>query len=241
MTSPDGTPSWTLAGLVDRARQATEGRDRVVIGIVGAPGAGKSTLAAALVDALDGDAALVPMDGYHLSNAVLAELGLADRKGAPETFDVHGYIALLRRLRARGPHTVYAPLFRREIEEPIAAGIGIDPTVPIVVTEGNYLLLDREPWGELADLLDDTWFVAPDEELRRERLVDRHVRHGRSRDEAVTWVLRSDETNARLVAETAHRADLRIDVLPDDLPLPEDRADEPSLGGTTTGPTPTPD
>lgn len=204
---------WTVDQLAQRARRAAEGNDRVIIGIVGAPGSGKSTLAEALRSALDGDAALVPMDGYHLSNAVLAELELDDRKGAPETFDVRGYIELLRRLRDRGPDVVYAPVFRREIEEPIAAGIGVDPEIPIVVTEGNYLLLDHEPWGEIVDLLDETWFVSLDDELRRKRLIERHVRHGRSRDEAVAWVMRSDEANARLVAETSRRADLELDAL----------------------------
>lgn len=206
--------SWTLEQLVRRVRTAAGGAERVIIGIVGAPGAGKSTIAEALVDALGDDAALVPMDGYHLSNAVLASLGLADRKGAPETFDVHGYLELLRRLRERGPDVVYAPVFRREIEEPIAAGIGVGPDVRVVVTEGNYLLLDRAPWDEVHDLLDETWFVSPDDELRRERLIDRHVHHGRSRDDAVEWVMRSDEANARLVAATAHRADLVLDAVP---------------------------
>lgn len=209
--------SWTVDQLVQRVRTASERNDRVIIGIVGAPGSGKSTLAEALVAELDGDAALVPMDGYHLSNAVLAELGLADRKGAPETFDVRGYLELLRRLRDRGPGVVYAPVFRREIEEPIAAGIGVGPEIPIVVTEGNYLLLDHEPWGEIVEMLDETWFISSDDELRRERLIERHVCYGRSRDEAVAWVMRSDEANARLVAETSHRADLEFHVLPTDL------------------------
>ena len=213
--------SSAIDQLVQRVRTAGEANDRVILGIAGAPGSGKSTLAEALVAKLDGDAALVPMDGYHLSNAVLAELDLVDRKGAPETFDVRGYLELLRRLRDRGPGAVYAPVFRREIEEPIAAGIGVGPETRIIVTEGNYLLLDREPWGEIVDLLDETWFISEDDELRRERLIERHVRYGRSRDEAVAWVMRSDEANARLVAATSHRADLELHPLPTG-PIPTD-------------------
>ncbi|MBS0437306.1 MAG: nucleoside/nucleotide kinase family protein [Proteobacteria bacterium] len=180
---------------------------RRVLGLVGAPGAGKSTLAQALLDTLGAAAQVVPMDGFHLANAELARLGRAARKGAPDTFDAAGYVALLRRLRAQGPHeTVYAPAFRREIEEPIAGAIAVHPATRLVITEGNYLLLDEGPWAEVASLLDDCWYVEPDDALRRRRLVERHMRFGRDAAAAHAWVEATDEPNARLVAATRSRA-----------------------------------
>lgn len=105
---------------------------RVLLGLAGAPAAGKSTLARAMVEGVDarlgaGTAAYVPMDGFHLSNAQLDRLGLRGRKGAPETFDVDGYVHLLRRLRSRQAGTVYAPDFDRDLDEPVAAGIAVPP------------------------------------------------------------------------------------------------------------------
>ena len=180
---------------------------RRVLGLVGAPGAGKSTLAQALLDTLGAAAQVVPMDGFHLANAELARLGRAARKGAPDTFDAAGYVALLRRLRAQGPHeTVYAPAFRREIEEPIAGAIAVHAATRLVITEGNYLLLDEGPWAEVASLLDDCWYVEPDDALRRRRLVERHMRFGRDAAAARAWVEATDEPNARLVAATRSRA-----------------------------------
>lgn len=184
------------------------GGGRVLVGVAGAPGSGKSTLCAALVDALGADAALVPMDGFHLAQAELDRLGRADRKGAPDTFDAGGYRHLLRRLRARDEDVVYAPQFHREIEEAVAGAVAVPRAVPVVVTEGNYLLLDDPAWAPVRDELDEVWFVAPDEALRLERLVARHVHHGRSPEAALEWVSRNDEANARLVAASASRADL---------------------------------
>ncbi|KND37485.1 pantothenate kinase [Streptomyces europaeiscabiei] len=207
----DGTTTGGRAALTDRARALADTGGRCVLGIAGPPGAGKSTLAEQLVTALDGRAALVPMDGFHLAAAELERLGRADRKGAPDTFDAAGYTALLRRLRAPDPvHAVYAPAFDRSLEEPVAGSLPVPPGVPLVVTEGNYLLLDDGPWAPVRGLLDEVWFLELDPEVRVRRLVDRHVRHGRPRHRAEEWVTRSDEANARLVGRGRDRADLIV-------------------------------
>ncbi|MHA6800865.1 nucleoside/nucleotide kinase family protein [Bounagaea algeriensis] len=197
--------------LVERARTLATSGERKLLGITGAPAAGKGRLAKLLLGALGEDAALVPMDGFHLANAELRRLGSQDRKGAPDTFDAAGYVALLRRLRERPEHTVYAPEFHRSFEESYAAEIAVPPEVPLVLTEGNYLLLDRSPWDEIRGLLDEAWFLAPDEGVRVQRLIDRHVRYGRSPEQAREWVERSDEHNAALIAPTVERADLVAD------------------------------
>lgn len=182
---------------------------RRLLGIVGGPGAGKSTLAAQLVAALGARAVVVPMDGYHLANAELDRLGRRGRKGAPDTFDSAGYVALLRRLKAAVPgETVYAPEYTRQFEEGIAGAIGVDSDTPLIITEGNYLLLDQGPWASVKGLLDEAWYVDVDSALRQSRLVERHMRFGRSRDDALAWVANTDEPNARLIATTAARADL---------------------------------
>ena len=199
-----------LDALVTRARSLATCGGRRVLGIAGAPGAGKSTLVAALLESLGGLAVGVPMDGFHLAQKELERLDRADRKGAPDTFDVAGYVSLLRRLRERGREPVYAPTFDRVLEEPIAGSIRVDQDVPLVITEGNYLLLDHGPWSAVRGLLEQTWFVQIPPELRVQRLVDRHVRHGREPEAAHTWVQRSDEANARLVEETRDRADLTV-------------------------------
>ncbi|WP_327411673.1 nucleoside/nucleotide kinase family protein [Streptomyces sp. NBC_01233] len=199
------------AGPTGGAGPAAPGGRRI-LGIAGPPGAGKSTLAARLAEALGPETAVVvPMDGFHLAQAELNRVGLADRKGAPDTFDVAGYVSLLHRLRASDRATVYAPAFDRSLEEPIAGSIPVAPAVPLVITEGNYLLLDEGEWAAVRPLLDEAWYLAPDEDLRVRRLVDRHVRHGKEPAYAREWVDRSDEANARLIAPGRHRADLVLD------------------------------
>ncbi len=187
---------------------------RTLLGLVGAPGAGKSTLADALLAAFPRQVRVVPMDGYHLANSELARLGRAGRKGAEDTFDSAGYVALLQRLRHAAPgETVYAPEFRREIEEAIAGAIAVSPDTPLIVTEGNYLLLDRGHWAGVRAQLDAVWYVEVDDALRRERLLARHMRFGRSREDALAWIAQTDEPNAEMIAATRDRADrvLRID------------------------------
>ncbi len=184
---------------------------RALLGIAGAPGSGKSTLASALVEVLTErgvPVALVGMDGFHLAHSVLFARGLAEVKGAPETFDAAGYVALLRRLRSAG-ETVWAPEFRREIEDAVAGAVPVDPSVRLVITEGNYLLLDG-PWAPVRGLLDEVWFVDEPDQVRRERLAARHRRYGRSEAEAWARTLGSDERNAELVTATRDRAQLLV-------------------------------
>ncbi|CAN5156860.1 nucleoside/nucleotide kinase family protein [soil metagenome] len=178
---------------------------RAIIGITGPPGAGKSTIAAQLVERLPG-AALLPMDGFHLPQAELRRLGRRDRMGAPDTFDVDGFIALLSTLRAGGP--VIAPGFDREIEEPVPGALHID--APIVVVEGNYLLLDSGGWERAAGLFDATFSVEVDDGIRLQRLIARHERFGKSPADARAWATGPDEANARIIAATARLADHRI-------------------------------
>ena len=198
-----------LDTVLARARTlATRGR-RAILGVAGPPGGGKSTLARLVADALGDAAVLVPMDGFHLAQAELVRLGRRGRMGAPDTFDAAGYVALLERLRA-ATETVYAPEFRRPLEEPVAGAIAVPPEVPLVVTEGNYLLLDDGDWAAVRPLLDEAWYVAMDEEKRLRWLIARHVEFGKTPEEARAWVMRSDQTNAAVVAATRERADLVV-------------------------------
>jgi pantothenate kinase len=198
------------AELIDRARRLVGRGQRRILGLTGAPGAGKSWLAAELAAALGDDAVVVPMDGFHLANSELIRLGRRDRKGAADTFDAAGYVALLRRLRAGTEPVTYAPEFRREIEEPIAGAIGVPAGVPLVITEGNYLLLETEPWADVRGLLDEVWYLAPDEDVRIERLIARHIAFGKPPELARSWSTGTDERNATLIRATRHRADLLI-------------------------------
>lgn len=211
----------TLDHLVARARALLRDDHRALLGIAGAPGAGKTTLALALVEALGPDAVHVPMDGFHLADVELERLGRRDRKGAPDTFDAAGYAALLGRLRDPASGTVYAPAFDREIEQPIAGSIPVPSSCRLVVSEGNYLLVDDPAWRAVRARFDEVWFHGTDEVLRRMRLVERHVRFGKSRDEAVAWVEAVDEPNARLIEATRPRADLVV--TEDGTTRPEDR------------------
>lgn len=196
--------------LVARAAAlAGLGTDRALLGIAGPPGAGKSTLAAALAEALGDGVVLVPMDGFHLADAELRRLARADRKGAPATFDAAGFTALLRRLRERTDAVVWAPAFDRDRELAEAGAIAVPREVPLVVVEGNYLLCDGEFAG-VRKLLDECWWVDLDDDVRRQRLVARHVSHGRTRADAERWVEHTDEPNARLVEQTRDRADLVV-------------------------------
>jgi pantothenate kinase len=179
---------------------------RRILGIAGAPGAGKTTYAERLVAESTVPAVHLPMDGFHLADISLRRLGLLDRKGAPETFDAWGYAVLLQRLRdARS--TVWAPGFDRELEQPLAGAVAVEPHVELVVTEGNYLLLDRPEWRAVRAALDEVWFLDVTDEVRRPRLVARHVQFGKSPAEAEAWVARTDDANAVLVVATRASAD----------------------------------
>lgn len=199
-----------LDDLVARARQLAAPGERRILGVAGTPGAGKSTVSDALLAALGDDAVLVGMDGFHLANDELARLGRRDRKGAPDTFDVEGYIALLDRIRAG--HEVYAPRFDRTLEESIGSAVLVPAGVPLVITEGNYLLHDEFGWDAVASRLDEVWFLDIDSHARRERLVARRLSHDHPYDEAVAWVREVDERNALVVERGRERADLVVTV-----------------------------
>ena len=208
-----------LEDLVARIRQRNASKEApVVIGVVGAPGAGKTTLVESLIRELNKDApeperqefAHVPMDGFHLSDQELTRLGILDRKGAPETFDVHGYAALLQRLRSERDAVVYAPGFERTLEQPIAGVIPVFPSATTILTEGNYLLLDTPEWRKVRNQCTEVWYCEQDDSLRIQRLIQRHVEFGKSPSEAKAWVSSVDEKNAQLIRATRTDADLII-------------------------------
>jgi pantothenate kinase len=185
---------------------------RRILGITGAPGVGKTTYALAQVSASGAPAAYVPMDGFHLADVTLTALGTLDRKGAPDTFDAWGFAALLRRLRDERDHVVYAPGFERHLEQPIAGALAVPPDAELVVTEGNYLLLDRPEWRAVREQLDEVVHLVTDDDVRRRRLVARHVEFGKTLAEAEAWVARVDDANAVLIDAAAHRADRVVEL-----------------------------
>lgn len=218
--APDvsGTPpviETTVDELAARVRRVL-GRSlglkpRILLGLCGAPGSGKSTLAAALIERLGDDTAVVvPMDGFHFATDLIRGTPLAERRGAIDTFDPGSYLSLLRRLRARDEDVVYAPSFRRGLEEPIAASIAIPSSVPVIVTEGNYLLADAPIWRDLRGELDAVWFVDTPDAVRLPRLIGRHVRFGRAAADAAAFAGGSDQANADLIEHTRDRADLIV-------------------------------
>ena len=213
MTGDSSSTSSALPAIPEsylvRLREMLKAGSRIILGLVGPPGAGKSTVGLALRDAFRDISQIVPMDGFHLANVELSRLGRAGRKGAPDTFDSAGYVDLLKRLRVQSPdEVIYAPEFRREIEEPIAGAIPIFPETQLLITEGNYLLLEEGHWKKVPAYLDEVWYVDVDDALRIERLAARHQQFGRSRDEAIAWVNNTDEPNARLIATGKQRANL---------------------------------
>ncbi len=201
--------------LAARAAALVPAEGRALLGLTGAPGSGKSTLAATLVAALvaehgDGWAVQVPMDGFHLADVELDRLGRRNRKGAPDTFDAAGYVALLQRLKVELDGVVYAPAFERDLEQPIAGAIAVPSSARLVVTEGNYLLLDNGRWAQVRGILDEVWFCDLDPTLLLPRLVARHVLSGKPEAQAHAWVEQVDGSNARLVEQTRGRADLVV-------------------------------
>jgi pantothenate kinase len=182
---------------------------RTLLGITGAPGAGKSRYAAAeqaRLAASGTPSVVVPMDGFHLPQAELVRLGRRDRMGAADTFDVDGFVQALSALRSAGT-AVRVPAFDRVIEEPVPDAIEVGADIQVVIVEGNYLLHDRDGWERVRPLLDTVIYLAPDDAVRRERLIARHIAFGKTPAAAEEWVTRSDDPNAALIAATAHRAD----------------------------------
>ena len=201
-----------VSNLVDQLTQrlaADDAPERLVVGLVGAPGSGKSTIAEQLVTALKAAgifAGLVAMDGFHLSNAVLDELGRHNRKGAPDTFDVEGYLTILDRVRTDGAPQVLAPVYRRDLHEAVAAGSIVSGT-GVVVTEGNYLALETRGWGAARERIDLLIHIDVPEEVLVPRLINRHEDFGKNPIAAGHWVRTVDLPNARLIATSVHRCD----------------------------------
>lgn len=183
---------------------------RRIVGIAGCPGSGKSTLAAGLVAEHPDTHVLVPMDGFHLADEQLRRLGRAARKGAPDTFDVDGYVALLERIRSDRHTTVFAPRFDRTIEASVAGAISVETHHRTVITEGNYLLHDAGGWARVRPLLDECWYVDCNYSTRIVRLIARHIEHGRSGAAAADWVRAVDEPNARIIRTKMNSADVII-------------------------------
>ncbi|HEY1703643.1 MAG TPA: nucleoside/nucleotide kinase family protein [Trebonia sp.] len=221
-----------VAAARDAVALAEAGRGRrVILGLAGPPGAGKSTLAEFIVDYAvararepgagvgvgTGEpwAAYFPMDGYHLSNAQLRRLGLEHRKGAPATFDAGGYLAMLSRLAADSGEDVYVPEYDRTLHEPIAGRLLVPGTARLVVTEGNYLALDEPPWRDARRFIDQLWYVDAADALREERLVARQLAGGRTPDEARDWVGSSDGPNGELVKLSRENVDRVVTPVPE--------------------------
>lgn len=201
------------ADLLVRDAIALAGDDsRAILGITGSPGAGKSTLVDLLLARIrvaNGDewVAHIPMDGFHLADVQLDRLGARARKGAPDTFDAAGYAHLLERVKQETDNPVYVPGFDRTLEQPLAAALVVPPAARLVITEGNYLLLDDPLWVRARRAIDTVWFVASDETARIERLVARHIQFGKKPEEARAWVASTDQRNSDLVASTLSKAD----------------------------------
>lgn len=204
-------PRLTVSALIDWIRRDAAGRDRYLFGIVGPPGSGKSTIASTLAHELG--APVAPMDGFHLPNRVLDELGLRHVKGAPETFAAHEFANAVQRLRAAS-EDVLIPDFDRIDDEPRPDRIRLRTSDKIIIVEGNYLLLDRDPWSTLRDCLDAVGYVDIDPQVRIARLIARHVQFGKTPEAAATFVRESDERNTEIIEATRGRADLMIDDSP---------------------------
>jgi pantothenate kinase len=191
--------------------QYSNGSSRTIVGIIGKPGGGKSTLSKYLLKGMDPTlVSVVPMDGFHLSNKVLKELGRSDRKGAPDTFDVQGFKALIQRIKLDSVEPIYYPVFDRSIEESIAAQGVVYPSTRVVIVEGNYLMHDRDGWQEISPLLDQSWYAFLDEDLRISRLISRHIAFGKDPESAKAWAKGSDQVNAELIELGVGRCDFLI-------------------------------
>ncbi|RJE82131.1 nucleoside/nucleotide kinase family protein [Paracoccus onubensis] len=206
------TCDTTIDALLDRLTELAGQTRRSFVALAGAPGAGKShvaeQLAAGLASRAPGQAAILPMDGYHLDDGLLEQRGDRLRKGAPHTFDLDGFAAMLERLAADDGRPVLVPVFDRSIEIARAAAREIPASARLIIAEGNYLLLDRPGWSELARRFDLTVFIDVPEEILRKRLAARWA--GTEATEAMQKLEGNDLPNMRLVARHSRPADLRL-------------------------------
>jgi pantothenate kinase len=204
-------PGLLLAEAVTRLRQLGRRKSRVIVAIIGEPGAGKTTFSDALAKGVGEDAVVVGMDGFHLSNTELRRLGRLRRKGAPDTFDAWGFLHVVSRIRGGEDPCVYAPAYERNVEEPIAGSVFVPASARYIIIEGNYLLLPTPPWSECVALFDEVWYLDVDQLIRRERLIRRHVQFGKLPSEAQKWAATIDEANAATVRASRDRADWWIE------------------------------
>ncbi|MFK0336725.1 nucleoside triphosphate hydrolase [Agrobacterium deltaense] len=203
-----------LETIAEDVLRRAEGRSRFIVAIAGPPGAGKSTLADALCDALlarGETAAVLPMDGFHMDNGILEERGLLPRKGAPETFDVRGFLDIVSAVR-KGGQEVLVPVFDRSREIAIASARAIAPETRFILAEGNYLLLDEAPWTTLSKSFDLTIFVGPSVDVLEERLRKRWQGYGLDEAAIHAKLFENDLPNGKRVIENARPADIRIDI-----------------------------
>jgi pantothenate kinase len=203
--------SITRDSAIARAVLLQDSPQRFVLGVVGKPGVGKSTFTDDLHEQLSSElVAILPMDGFHMSNEKLIELGRRERKGAPDTFDVDDFAQVLANVRDGHGANINFPIFSREIEASIPNAGVVAAGVKLVIVEGNYLLHDQFGWEKISNLLDETWFLNVDDDLRMERLIARHIEFGKSPEDAKAWSEGTDEANARLIQLTQPRADYEV-------------------------------
>jgi pantothenate kinase len=184
---------------------------RFILGIVGIPASGKSSLATQLADCLNrlegkSVAIVVPKDGFHLANAVLDARGLRAKKGIPETFDAQGFVHLVERLRSHPAETIWCPSFDRQLDASVEGAIEVNSSHRVVIVEGNYLLLNISPWDEVRSKLDQVWYVDIPREVSYKRLMQRHLASGRSEQQVIEKIESTDMPNADLIEKTRERA-----------------------------------
>lgn len=196
-----------------RALRLPKPAARVLLGIVGKPGVGKSTFSEKLLQVFPtGSCAIFAMDGFHMSNEKLINLGRRGRKGAPDTFEIEEFAATLKRVKYEIKEEVRFPIFNREIEGSIPNFGKIPATASVIIVEGNYLLHGEGGWEAIAPLLDETWFLELDDEVRLARLISRHIEFGKSPEEAESWSRGTDELNAQVIEHSARYATFVVSI-----------------------------